>query len=224
MIVTDETPTPQAPKRRGRQQRAAEASVQEAVSATPVTADTAPAATPVTAAPPAEALEEDPEAAFARAWLEERLQRDPLATAWTEFDLRCPPCQIIHYVPFCLFVNAQESPGLVQRIINSQFNLKRCPLCHKTEYYEHPYTFYDPVRKLAVQVRPEWEWHAGGGEEWYAARLEDFFEQWAEHDVRIEVVFGPDQLIERFLHDWQPPRDTAVSAGSADTPAATTQS
>jgi hypothetical protein len=130
---------------------------------------------------------------------ETQLTLDPLATAWTELDLRCPTCSIIHYVPICTFLNAQESPGLVQRLIAGHFNLKRCPICHKVEFVDYPFTYYDPAGKLAVQVRAEWEWHAGGGEEWYAARLEDFFERWAEYDVHIDVVFGPDQLVQRFL-------------------------
>jgi len=124
---------------------------------------------------------------------------DVFATQWTEFDLRCRDCQITHYVPFCIFLNAEESPELVQRIMSGHFNMKRCPVCHQIEYVEHPYSYYDPARQLLVQVRPEWEWHAGGGEEWYAARLEDFFDKWAEHDVKIEVVFGPQPLIDRFL-------------------------
>ena len=124
---------------------------------------------------------------------------DVFATQWTEFDLRCRDCQITHYVPFCIFLNAEESPELVQRITSGHFNMKRCPVCHQIEYVEHPYSYYDPARQLLVQVRPEWEWHAGGGEEWYAARLEDFFDKWAEHDVKIEVVFGPQPLIDRFL-------------------------
>jgi hypothetical protein len=128
---------------------------------------------------------------------------DVFATQWTEFDLRCRDCQITHYVPFCIFLNAEESPELVQRIISGHFNMKRCPLCHQIEYVEHPYSYYDPARQLVVQVRPEWEWHAGGGEEWYAARLEDFFDKWSEHDVKIEVVFGPQPLIDRFLQDAQ---------------------
>lgn len=130
---------------------------------------------------------------------------DPFATYWSEFDLRCRDCQIIHYVPLCLFLNAEESPALVQRIISNHFNMKRCPVCRQVEYVEHPFSYYDPARKLIVQVRPEWEWHAGGGEEWYAARLEDLFDKWAEHDVRIDVVFGPQQLIDRFLQDVPPP-------------------
>ena len=127
------------------------------------------------------------------------------ATYWTEFDLRCRDCQIIHYVPVCLFLNAEESPALVQRIIKGHFNLKRCPMCRQIEYVEHPYTYYDPAQRLIVQVRPEWEWHAGGGEEWYAARLEDLFDKWSEHDVKIEVVFGPQQLIDRFLQEVPAP-------------------
>lgn len=126
---------------------------------------------------------------------------DVFATQWTEFDLRCRDCQITHYVPFCIFLNAEESPGLVQRILSGHFNMKRCPVCHQIEYVEHPYSYYDPARQLLVQVRPEWEWHAGGGEEWYAARLEDFFDKWSEYDVKIEVVFGPQPLIDRFLQD-----------------------
>ena len=130
---------------------------------------------------------------------------DLFATQWTEFDLRCRDCQVVHYVPICLFVNAEESPALVQRIISEHFNLKRCPVCRQFEYVEHPYSYYDPARKLLVQVRPEWEWHAGGGDEWYAARLEDLFDKWAEHDIKIEVVFGPQQLIDRFLQEVPPP-------------------
>ncbi len=132
---------------------------------------------------------------------EEQPPLDVFATQWTEFDLRCRDCQITHYVPFCIFLNAEESPALVQRIKSGHFNLKRCPVCHQIEYVEHPYSYYDPTRQLVVQVRPEWEWHAGGGEEWYAARLEDFFDKWSEHDIKIEVVFGPQPLIDRFLQD-----------------------
>lgn len=137
--------------------------------------------------------------------LEEQPPIDIFATQWTEFDLRCRDCQITHYVPFCIFLNAEESPELVRRLIAGQFNMKRCPVCRKIEYVEHPYSYYDPARQLVVQVRPEWEWHAGGGEEWYAARLEDFFDKWSEHDVKIEVVFGPQPLIDRFLQDTQEP-------------------
>ncbi len=147
----------------------------------------------------------DQAAATAAATAGEIAPVDVFATQWTELDLRCRDCQIIHYVPICLFLNAAESPQLVQQIIGQQFNMKRCPVCHQIEYVEHPYAYYDPARKLVVQVRPEWEWHAGGGEEWYAARLEDLFERWSEHDVRIEVVFGPQPLIERFLQEAPSP-------------------
>ena len=137
--------------------------------------------------------------------LDEPPPPDPWATAWTELDLRCPKCQIIHYVPTCTFLNARESPQLVQRLAKGHFNLKRCPLCRTIEPVDYPFIYFDPDRKLAVQVRSEWEWHAGGGEEWYAARLEDLFEKWAEHDVRIEVVFGQERLVERFLQDLPAP-------------------
>ncbi len=137
--------------------------------------------------------------------------RDPLATTWTELDLFCRHCQITVHVPTCVFLNSAESPALVVALKAGHFNLKFCPLCERLEPVEYPFTFFDPARKLAVGVRPEWEWHAGGGEEWYAARLEDFYEVWADRlggEVRIDVVFGPDQLVERFL------RDAPVSASS----------
>lgn len=127
------------------------------------------------------------------------LASSPHATAWTELDMRCPTCNIIHYVPVCVFLNAEESPHLAERVRKGQFNLKRCPLCRKIEAVDYPYTYYDPHQGLAVQVRSAWEWNAGGGEEWYAARLEDFFEVWQDQDVRIDVVFGVDQLIEKYL-------------------------
>lgn len=130
---------------------------------------------------------------------------NPLATSWTELDLRCPTCNIIHYVPICLFLNVAESPHLDERLRKGQFNRKRCPMCRRIEPVEHPYTYYDPSRQLAVQVRPEWEFKAGGGADWYAARLEDFFEQWKDREVRIDVVFGEEQLIERYLSATNPP-------------------
>lgn len=126
---------------------------------------------------------------------------DPLATFWTEFDLFCRDCGITHYVNFCSLLNAEESPHLVERAKANQMNYKRCPVCKKIEYVEHPWTFYDPQRKLVVQIRPQWEWHAGGGEEWYDARLEDLFDKWSEQDVKLDVAFGPAQFIERYLSD-----------------------
>lgn len=126
---------------------------------------------------------------------------DPLATFWTELDLNCRHCAIIHYVNFCSLLNAEESPHLVERAKANQFNYKRCPVCKRIEYVQHPWTFYDPQRQLVVQIRPEWEWHAGGGEEWYAARLEDLFDKWSEHDVKLDVCFGPEQFIEKYLQD-----------------------
>lgn len=139
--------------------------------------------------------------------------RDPLATEWTELDLFCRYCQITLHVPVCVFLNAAESPVLVQAIIAGQFNLKFCPLCNRIEPVEHPFTFFDPARKLAVGVRPAWEWHAGGGEEWYAARLENLYEVWADRldgEVRIDVVFGPEQLVERYLKDAPSPAPGGV--------------
>ena len=126
---------------------------------------------------------------------------DPLATFWTELDLFCRDCGITHYVSFCTLLNAEESPHLVERAKANQMNYKRCPLCKKIEYVQHPWTFFDPQRKLVVQIRPEWEWHAGGGEEWYDARLEDLFDKWSEYDVKLDVTFGPEQFIERYLRD-----------------------
>lgn len=143
---------------------------------------------------------------------------DPLATAWTELDLRCPRCNITHYVPTCTFLNAEESPHLLERLARGQFNLKRCPLCRAVEPVDYPYTVYLPQRKLAVQVRAEWEYHAGGGEEWYAARLEDFFERWAAHDVRIDVVFSPATFLERYADDVQAVVGAQVSAERPDPP------
>ena len=138
---------------------------------------------------------------------------DPLATFWTELDLFCKDCSITHYVNFCTLLNAEESPHLVERARLNQFNYKRCPVCKKIEYVQHPWTFFDPQRKLVVQVRPEWEWHAGGGEEWYAARLEDLFDKWSEHDVQIDVTFGPEQFIERYLQDESGSRAVGQSGG-----------
>ena len=144
----------------------------------------------------------DPEQATAAEQpMDATVEIDPLATYWTELDLFCRDCSITHYVSFCTLLNAEESPHLVERAKANQMNYKRCPLCKKIEYVQHPWTFFDPQRKLVVQIRPQWEWHAGGGEEWYAARLEDLFDKWSEQDVQLDVVFGPEQFIERYLRE-----------------------
>ena len=82
---------------------------------------------------------------------------DPLATAWTELDLRCPTCNITHYAPTCTFLNAEESPRLLEGLANDRFNLKRCPVCRKVEPIDYPFTVYLPQRNLAVQIRSKRE-------------------------------------------------------------------
>lgn len=195
----DETPGKTRRQRRPRKDPAGLAAVEDV---------TAPDATPATGEPRGDS-QSDPEQLSNDATgltgahpvvIAEEPAPNPLATTWTELDLRCPTCSIIHYVPVCLFLNVAESPHLDERLRKGQFNRKRCPMCRKIEPVEHPYTYYDPSRQLAVQVRPEWEFKAGGGEEWYAARLEDFFEQWQDRDVRIDVVFGEEQLLARYLN------------------------
>ncbi len=122
-----------------------------------------------------------------------------LPTEFSEIEMRCPPCNTLWSAPVARRVNVRTHPDARLGILLKTIHWTRCPLCKQPRQIETIFEYYDPDRRLLVQVRPEWEFHAGGGEEWYWARYEDLVLKYHDTDVRVDVVFGLDELIEKYL-------------------------
>lgn len=122
-----------------------------------------------------------------------------LPTEFSEIEMRCPPCNATWSAPVARRVNVRTHPDARLGILLKTMHWTRCPLCKQPRQIETIFEYYDPDQRLLVQVRPEWEYHAGGGEEWYWARYEDLVLKYQDVDVRVDVVFGFDQLIEKYL-------------------------
>lgn len=122
-----------------------------------------------------------------------------LETEYTGYDLRCPTCQATWEAPVARFVNVGTHPDGRLGILLGTIHHSHCPVCKVDRLVDVIFDYYDPEQKLIVQVRPEWEWHAGGGEDWYWDRYEDLVEKYAEVDVRVDVVFGYQQMIDKYL-------------------------
>lgn len=135
-----------------------------------------------------------------------------ITTEFSEIDLRCPRCHITWQAPVARRVNVATHPDARLGILLKTMHRAVCPSCHTVREIDTIFDYYDPQRKLVVQVRPAWEIHAGGGEEWYWARYEDLVLQYADYDVKVDVVFGFDEMIEKYLggaaaveeakHEW----------------------
>ena len=50
----------------------------------------------------------------------------------------------------------------------------RCPVCKKPRDIDFIFDYYDPDQNLIIQVRPDWEFQAGGGEDWYWTQYENW--------------------------------------------------
>lgn len=120
-------------------------------------------------------------------------------TDYTETELRCPKCRSQWSPPVANFVNVETHPQARDAILRQTMHKSRCPLCKHEITIDHIFQYYDPEQNLIVQVRPAWEFRAGGGEEIYWKRLEDFITKHAEDDVRVDIVFGFDEMIEKYL-------------------------
>lgn len=122
-----------------------------------------------------------------------------LPTEFTEIEMRCPPCNAVWSAPVARRVNVRTHPDARLGILLKTIHWTRCPVCKQQRPIDTIFEYFDPDKRLLVQVRPEWEYYAGGGEDWYWARYEDLVLKYQDVDIRVDVVFGLVQLIEKFL-------------------------
>ncbi|MDI3342055.1 MAG: CpXC domain-containing protein [Sphaerobacter sp.] len=122
-----------------------------------------------------------------------------LKTEYTAVDLRCPDCRVSWEAPVARVVNVGTDPDARLGILLGKMHRSRCPLCKREQAIEVIFDYYDPDQALVIQVRPAWEIKAGGGEDWYWARYEDLVQKYASVDVRVDVVFGFEEMIEKYL-------------------------
>ncbi|MCX7624114.1 MAG: CpXC domain-containing protein [Thermomicrobium sp.] len=122
-----------------------------------------------------------------------------LPTEFSEIEMRCPPCNTVWSAPVARRVNVRTHPDARLGILLKTMHWTRCPMCKTPRQIETIFEYYDPEQGLLVQVRPDWEYEAGGGEDWYWARYEDLVLKYRDVEVRVDVVFGLDQLIEKYL-------------------------
>jgi hypothetical protein len=111
----------------------------------------------------------------------------------------CVGCKAKWDVPVARQVNVGTHPDARLGILLGTMHRTRCPVCKTPREVEFIFDYYDPERQLVVQIRPGWEIKAGGGEDWYWARYEDLVQKYASSDVRVDVVFGFDEMIDKYL-------------------------
>lgn len=151
-----------------------------------------------------------------------------ITTEFTEIEMRCVPCNTAWSAPVVRRVNVATHPDARLGILLKTMHRTACPLCKKPREIDMIFDYYDPERRLVVQVRPAWEIRAGGGEDWYWARYEDLVLKYANYDVRVDVVFGFDEMIEKYLggqeaveaaqREWRARREKAGGAHSPEGP------
>ena len=122
-----------------------------------------------------------------------------LETSYSSLDLHCRNCQARWETPVARLVNVKTHPDGRLGILLGTMHRPSCPVCRTPHDPEPIFDYYDPDQQLVVQVRPAWEFHAGGGEDWYWARYEDLVERYADVDVRVDVVFGYQEMIDKYL-------------------------
>lgn len=122
-----------------------------------------------------------------------------LETEYTEVEMRCVSCSAIWNPPVARQVNVKTHPDARLGILLGSMHRTRCPVCKKPRDIEFIFDYYDPDRNLIIQIRPQWEFEAGGGEDWYWTQYENLVKKYAEKDVRVDVVFGFDEMIEKYL-------------------------
>jgi hypothetical protein len=125
--------------------------------------------------------------------------QDRFQTQYTETDMRCMKCSAIWSPPVANVVNVGTHPQAREAILRKTMHQTRCPVCKRPIHIDHIFEYYDPDENLLVQVRMDWEFKAGGGEEVYWKRLDDLVMKHQDDDVRVDVVFGFDEMIEKYL-------------------------
>lgn len=123
-----------------------------------------------------------------------------LRTRFTEVTLRCPKCTSEWNPGVAVLVNIKTDPKAREGILRHTMHKSRCPACKRYEYdIDQIFEYYDPDEQLLVQIRPKWEFKAGGGEDVYWKRLEAVVLKHAGDDVRVDVAFGFDEFIDKHL-------------------------
>jgi hypothetical protein len=122
-----------------------------------------------------------------------------LETWFMDFEVVCRRCQSRWQPPIARFVNVGTDPDARLGILLNTMHQSYCPHCKLKQYIDTTFEYYDPEQQLVIQVRPEWEYKAGGGEKYYLKRLEDLVMKYSKTDVRVDVVFGLQQLIDKHL-------------------------
>jgi hypothetical protein len=122
-----------------------------------------------------------------------------LQTSYTETELICPKCRAKWSPVVANFINFGTDPKGREGLLRKSVHHAYCPACKYHMEIDHIFAVYDPDENLIVQVRPRWEFNAGGGENYYWTRLEDLVMTYQEIDARVDVVFGYDELIEKHL-------------------------
>lgn len=120
-------------------------------------------------------------------------------TWFMEFEVVCRRCQSRWQPPIARFVNARTDPDARLGILLETMHRSYCPQCKLKQLIDTTFEYYDPDQELVVQVRPAWEYNAGGGEDYYLKRFEDLVHKYSDSEVRVDVVFGMQELIDKYL-------------------------
>lgn len=122
-----------------------------------------------------------------------------LTTSFMDFEVVCRRCQARWQPPIARFVNVKTDPDARMGILLETMHRSYCPQCKLKQLIDTTFEYYDPDQEIVVQVRPEWEYKAGGGEDYYLKRFEDLVKRYSETEVRVDVVFGMQELIDKYL-------------------------
>lgn len=150
-----------------------------------------------------------------------------LETQYSEVEMRCVGCSVTWHPPVARVVNVKTHPDARLGILLGTMHRTRCPACKTPRDIEQIFDYYDPDQNLVIQIRPEWEIVAGGGEDYYWTQYENLVNKYAETDVRVDVVFGFKEMIEKYLggdeavaaarEEWQARIESEAEAREADT-------
>jgi hypothetical protein len=143
--------------------------------------------------------------------MSDTVEERSLETWFMDFEVVCRRCQSRWQPPIARFVNCGTDPDARLGILLNTMHQSYCPQCKLKQYIDTTFEYYDPEQQLVVQVRPEWEYKAGGGEDYYFKRFEDLIHKYSKTDVRVDVVFGMKQLIDKYLGG-----DAAVASAKAE--------
>ncbi len=123
-----------------------------------------------------------------------------LRTKFTETELMCPKCRSEWGAGVAVLINAKTDPAAIEGILRGSMHRSRCPACKGYVHdIMHIWDYYDPDNQQIVQVRMDWEYKAGGGEDVYFKRLESLVMKYQEDDVKVDVVFGMQELRDKYL-------------------------